>query len=123
MDYHLENECEVKMINCQYCKKKYHINLRVQHENDLECLKIQSQLLKSVSQDINRKTFDIILLGNAAVGKSSFLKWYILGNFNFEVMTTLSTERVKREIAVKNGEIVNVYFWDTAGDEKYKSVT
>ena len=64
----------------------------------------------------------ITLIGESSVGKSSLIKQYITESFNQEIKTTIGGEREYKIIEINNKKI-NLCFWDTAGQEKYRSLS
>ena len=66
------------------------------------------------------KGFKIIMVGNASVGKSTFLVRYIDNVFNPQVATVGLDYRLKK--VKKNGENFNLELWDSAGQERYRTI-
>ncbi|ELP85090.1 RAB, putative [Entamoeba invadens IP1] len=64
----------------------------------------------------------LCLLGNASVGKSCLIDRLVKGTFSDEVHSTVSCNYVKRTFIV-NGIVQDVSIWDTAGQEKYRSIS
>ena len=65
----------------------------------------------------------IITLGNSAVGKSSFILKYTDNSFSQEYLSTLGVDYKHKKIKLKNGKDVRVRIFDTAGQERFKSVS
>ena len=65
----------------------------------------------------------IITLGNSAVGKSSFILKYTDNVFSFDYLTTLGVDYKHKKIKLKNGKDVRLRIFDTAGQERFKSVS
>ena len=65
----------------------------------------------------------ILTLGNSSVGKSSFIIKYVDNAFNYEYMTTLGVDFKQKKIKLKNGKDVRLRIFDTAGQERFKSVS
>lgn len=57
------------------------------------------------------------------VGKSSIMSRYIKGNFPESPLPTIAIEFATKTIQIKEGGCVKAQIWDTAGEEKYKSIT
>ena len=77
--------------------------------------------------DLSRNTDEIItikflILGDRAVGKTSLMARYINNDFNKSYMSTLGIE-FKSKIVQANGENFCVQIWDSAGQEKFRSIT
>ena len=65
----------------------------------------------------------IITLGNSAVGKSSFILKYTDNSFSQEYLSTLGVDYKHKKIKLKNGKDIRVRIFDTAGPERFKSVS
>ena len=65
----------------------------------------------------------LITLGNSTVGKSSFMIKYIDNSFTFNYTTTLGVDFKQKKIKLKNGKDVRLRIFDTAGQERFKSVS
>ena len=57
------------------------------------------------------------------VGKSSLLSKYVKGVFPTSPLPTIAIEFATKIIQLKEGGYVKAMIWDTAGQEKYKSIT
>ena len=65
-----------------------------------------------------------VLLGETAVGKSSFINRFISDTFlNNYVSTSAGCCSTKKVVYEKANKTINYEIWDTAGQEKYKSLT
>ena len=64
----------------------------------------------------------ITLIGESSVGKTSFIKQYISNTFNQEIQSTIGGEREYKTIEI-NGKKIRLAFWDTAGQEKFRSLS
>ena len=67
-------------------------------------------------------TVNIILLGDAGVGKSSIIKMYTERKFEEEHVATLGLDFTARKFEYKN-ETYTVKLWDTAGSERFQTLT
>ena len=65
----------------------------------------------------------VITLGNSAVGKSSFILKYIDNSFTLYYTATLGIDFKQKKIKLKDGRDVRLRIFDTAGQERYKSVS
>ena len=72
--------------------------------------------------DENLLKCKITLIGESSVGKTSFIKQYISETFLQEEKSTIGGEREYKIIEV-NGEKIRLCFWDTAGQEKFRSLS
>jgi small GTP-binding protein len=57
------------------------------------------------------------------VGKTCILSKYVLGIFPSSPLPTVAVELKTKVLTLKNGKNVKAQIWDTAGQEKYKSIT
>ena len=65
--------------------------------------------------------FKIILIGTAGVGKSSILKRYIENKFDPNYKCTIGVDFLMKSLTIQD-KIVKLQLWDTAGQEKYRSM-
>jgi len=67
--------------------------------------------------------FRVILIGNSGVGKSSLLRCFTDGSF-FEVSDpTVGVDFFARVLKVADGTPIKLQLWDTAGHERFRSIT
>ena len=64
----------------------------------------------------------LITLGNSYVGKTSFIFRYIRKKFTDNYFPTIGFDRCSKEIRLSSGAIINLSFYDTAGQERYRSL-
>ena len=57
------------------------------------------------------------------VGKSSILSQYVKQIFQESPLPTIAIEFATKTIKIKEGGYIKAQIWDTAGQEKYKSIT
>ena len=57
------------------------------------------------------------------VGKSSLISQYIKKEFPESPLPTIAIEFTTKIIKMRNGDKIKLQIWDTAGQEKYKSIT
>lgn len=62
------------------------------------------------------------LAGDTGVGKSNILSKFTRNEFNLESKTTVGIEFGSRLFQGENSLIIKVQVWDTAGQEKFKSI-
>ena len=68
-------------------------------------------------------SFKVAFVGPTNVGKTSILRRVDKGEFvEAEVIPTTSMECHPHTFTSENGSVINVNFWDTAGQEQYKSL-
>lgn len=66
-------------------------------------------------------TFKIVLAGNIGVGKTNLISRFADDLFDENQMSTIGVDFKLKKIDVE-GVCVSVQFWDTAGQEKQKSL-
>lgn len=64
----------------------------------------------------------LVLVGNTNVGKTCIVRKAISGSFNEETSSTLGASYSTKDVQVGNASI-RMQIWDTAGQEKYRSMT
>ncbi len=62
--------------------------------------------------------FNLIILGDGAVGKTSLLSMYKTGTMNMTHVKTIGIDHVTTNFTV-DGHTFTVKIWDTAGQEKF----
>ena len=65
--------------------------------------------------------FKLILIGNNGVGKSCILQRYLKHTFEESYKCTIGVDFLMKSVII-NGQTVKLQLWDTAGQEKYKSM-
>ena len=63
----------------------------------------------------------VILIGDSGVGKTNLLRRYTKDDFDREIRATIGVDFSAMEYEYK-GRVIKVQFWDTAGQEKYRSI-
>nr|AWL25032.1 Rab9A protein [Dugesia japonica] len=63
----------------------------------------------------------VILLGDCYVGKSSLMQRYVTNKYKEDNYHTIGVEFLRKEIVVNNQRYL-LQIWDTAGQEKYRSL-
>ena len=66
--------------------------------------------------------FKIILIGDTSVGKTNILSKYLTDEFDAKSKATVGVEFGVKNFKIENN-IVKVQIWDTAGEERYRSIT
>ncbi|MFX1486184.1 MAG: Rab family GTPase [Promethearchaeota archaeon] len=64
--------------------------------------------------------FKILLLGDAAVGKTTLVTRFVKGKFRSDYKMTIGVDILSKDVEV-NGEIAVLSIWDIAGQERFKS--
>ena len=70
-------------------------------------------------EEINIK---LILLGNAAVGKTSIINRYVTDTFEDELISSSSMTYTQKRIII-NKQKITLNIWDTVGQEKFQSLS
>ena len=66
--------------------------------------------------------FKLILIGDSSVGKSNILSKYLKNEFDENSKATVGVEFGTKNILI-NGKKIKIQIWDTAGEERYRSIT
>ena len=64
----------------------------------------------------------LLIIGDASVGKTSIFSRFTTGFFSAHYVATIGIDNYKKDITIDD-KIVRVQLWDTAGAEKYYSLT
>ena len=83
-------------------------------DKDLRSLEIERKIIYK---------FKVCLIGEIAVGKTSIIERYITGRFNSEYNCTCGTEFRLKTVSKEGLGSAEISIWDTAGGEKYRSIT
>lgn len=70
-----------------------------------------------------RESHKVVLVGDHAVGKTSIIQRLIDHKFNSKVESTIVNMVYTYQIIATNGREVPLQIWDTAGQEKFHSIT
>lgn len=74
------------------------------------------------NQDIKMRAFKVIIVGPQAVGKSSMLFRLSEAKFNTAYLTTVGID-FKTYTSQVASKLYSLQIWDTAGQEKFRSLT
>ena len=66
--------------------------------------------------------FQVLIVGNGAVGKSSMIQRYCRGTFTKSYKKTIGVDFLEKQLRVL-GEDVRLMLWDTAGQEEFDALT
>ena len=64
----------------------------------------------------------VVILGERAVGKTSIAYRYLEDKFSDAHIVTLGVNFVQPEVKLDNGTTVKINLWDTAGEERFRSM-
>jgi small GTP-binding protein len=92
-------------------------------QNELSNNKIKLNETLPVKNNIPIYKFKIVLIGNISVGKSSIIKRFVNNEFDEEYVCTIGTELSKKSLLVSQNKMLELFIWDTGGQEKYRSIT
>jgi len=67
--------------------------------------------------------FRLILIGDSTVGKSTLLRVFTDGTFSENCDPTVGVDFFAKIIEIKDGIRIKLQLWDTAGQEKFRSIT
>ena len=76
----------------------------------------------STEQNEYTMLFKIVIIGDTYVGKTNILSRYISNEFDPNSNSTIGVELTTKSYNFDNND-VKVQIWDTAGQEKYRSIT
>ena len=68
-----------------------------------------------------KQNFKILIIGDSSVGKSSLLNLYSNNEVSLNIAPTLGCDYKTHEEII-DGKKFNLFIWDTAGQEKYRSI-
>ena len=68
------------------------------------------------------KTCKILLIGDSSVGKTCLISKYAIGVFNEDYISTIGFDSRQKEEIINNEKVL-VKIFDTAGQERFKSIT
>ena len=64
----------------------------------------------------------LFLLGDSSVGKTTLIYKFVKDTFRNVYLPTIGFDHAIKEIILDNGKKLKIYFHDTAGQEKYRSI-
>ena len=65
---------------------------------------------------------NLIVIGNAGVGKTSLMFKYVKDIFRQETNATVGIDYLQKKYTSKSGQKCKFKIWDTAGQERYRSL-
>ncbi|XP_037629647.1 uncharacterized protein rab44 isoform X6 [Sebastes umbrosus] len=72
--------------------------------------------------DLRANAFNVMMVGDSSVGKSSFMKRAQSGKFSLEIPASIGLDSCMWTVLV-DGKPVVLQLWDTAGQERFHSIT
>lgn len=76
----------------------------------------------SLSEKINNYVFKYIIIGDSGVGKSCFVHYYLYSKSKANSTQTICVDFSSKNITVSPTTRVRLQIWDTAGQDKFRSV-
>ena len=67
--------------------------------------------------------YKIVLVGDAGVGKTHIINRYVKGQIPHTIIPTIGIEFATKTVTLRDGGTIKTQIWDTAGQEKYRSIT
>jgi small GTP-binding protein len=65
----------------------------------------------------------VVLIGESGVGKTSIISRYMTNTFRSQLMSTPGANFIKKTVIMEDEKkSINFEIWDTAGQEKYRSL-
>ena len=89
------------------------------NEDDIKIEEMISLSQNNLKDDLK---FKLVLLGDSGVGKTNLISQYMTNTFHQNSKATIGVEFFTRIYKVNN-KIIRLEIWDTAGEERYKSIT
>lgn len=83
--------------------------------------KLDSKLVIREEKTAARR-LKLVLLGSSSVGKTTLATRYCLGDSGGAFGPTVGGVYFKKDLQAKGGVGVALHIWDTAGEEKYRSM-
>ena len=73
--------------------------------------------------DESEITFKIITVGESGVGKTSIFRRFVYNSFEENTLTTLGLQFSFKDVTLSSGQKIKLKLIDTAGEEKYRSLS
>ena len=73
------------------------------------------------ANELREFVYKIVILGDAAVGKTSLINQFVEGTFQEDYKPTLGANIIRKDVNIDNVR-VRLIMWDLAGQEKYRVV-
>ncbi|KAL0485838.1 Ras-related protein Ric [Acrasis kona] len=90
-------------------------------KNKTPSITIRSET-RQPNNDSRNKVFKLLVIGESGVGKTAITTRYVDDQFKSEMMSTIGVDFKKKKV-VRDGIDYNLQIWDTAGQEKFRSMT
>nr|XP_020453601.1 ras-related protein Rab-44-like isoform X1 [Monopterus albus] len=76
----------------------------------------------STGLGVRSKSYNVVMVGDASVGKTSFMKRAQSGKFSLDLPSSVGLDSCMWTVVV-DGKPVVLQLWDTAGQERFRSIT
>ncbi|XP_062324852.1 uncharacterized protein rab44 isoform X2 [Osmerus eperlanus] len=99
-----------------------------QVEKTCEKEEVKKRIQTRQHQDTSRNRvpgqsrYNIVMVGNSNVGKTSFLNQFRSGEFCSDICASIGIDTCTQSVIV-DGKTVMLQLWDTAGQERFRSIT
>ena len=77
---------------------------------------------KSKKGKVKVEEFKVLTLGDTSVGKTSFILKFIENRFSLNYIATVGLDYKHKELTLKSGKKIGLRIFDTAGQERFKSI-
>ena len=64
----------------------------------------------------------VVIIGDSGVGKTAIMNRYLYDKFDSESMPTIGSSMQSRQVEVPGEGTLKLTLWDTAGQEKFRSL-
>lgn len=85
-------------------------------------IKSSNRFKMSLQKEVYDLQYSLLLIGDTNVGKTSVLTKYVNGGYTSTFDTTIGID-FKIKGVQKNGKNIKLRIWDTAGQEKFRTIT
>ena len=68
------------------------------------------------------RIFKVCLVGESGVGKTCIINKFVKNEFNLDEVSTAAASYAQKNIQMEGGKVIKFHIWDTAGQEKYRSI-
>uniref|UniRef100_A0A8C6V511 Uncharacterized protein n=1 Tax=Neogobius melanostomus TaxID=47308 RepID=A0A8C6V511_9GOBI len=82
----------------------------------------ESNIRISAGLDRSACRYEVVMIGDSSVGKTSFIQRAQSGTFSSDVPASIGMDSYKWTVVV-NGKDIVLHLWDTAGQERFRSMT
>jgi small GTP-binding protein len=69
-----------------------------------------------------RPSCKVVILGNSGVGKTSLVMQWTTGDYEAQIGPTIGANHQRKTITIQ-GDDVDLFLWDTAGQEQFQALT